>query len=206
MASEEFVPTPAYLWFDTEFTDLDPNKARLLQVALLITDRNLNRLTPAEKDINLYIRLDPSAKVSSWVEENLPDLLARCRSDEAVELEEADRRLAELVDGVIGPIDEAITKRPVLAGNAVYVDRNMARMFLPRFVNRLHYRVLDVSALKIVWNDWMLGETFDKEKPEHIRGNLPDSVMLPAGSVHDAYYDIHASLAELNAYRKRFLE
>ena len=45
MTAQEDAGTPAYLWFDSEFTSLDPDQGRLLQVALLVTDSALNRLT-----------------------------------------------------------------------------------------------------------------------------------------------------------------
>jgi len=198
-------PTPAYLWFDTEFTSLDPNQARLLQVALLITDIDLNRLTSPEEDLNLCITLEPGAKVSGWVEENLPELLAQCRSDAAVTVDEADRQLAALVDKAIGPSAKDIADRPVLAGNAVHMDLLMARMFLPEFERRLHYRLLDVSTLKLLWNDRHPGQAFDKDTPATVAEHLPDGIALPSGAAHDAYYDIHASLAEMNYYRTRLL-
>lgn len=199
-------PAPAYLWFDTEFTSLDPGQARLLQVAMLITDTNLRRLTPPAADINLCIALDPEAPVSDWVRQNLGSLLARCRSDAAVAPAEADRRLAALVDRAVGaPPAADITARPVLAGNAVHMDLLMARLFLPAFEKRLHYRLLDVSTLKLLWNNRPPARTFDKDSAAVIAAHLPEGVDSPSGEAHDAYYDIHASLAEMNFYRTRLL-
>lgn len=198
-------PTPAYLWFDTEFTSLEPQHARLLQVALLVTDINLNRLTAPTDDVNLCIALEPETQVSGWVEENLGDLLSQCRSDTAVSLNEADALLAVLVDKAVGPAAKDIADRPVLAGNAVHMDLLMARTFLPQFEKRLHYRLLDVSTLKILWNDRHPEAPFDKDTPSIVADHLPPTITLPAGTAHDAYYDIHASLAEMNYYRTRLL-
>ncbi|NQU41090.1 MAG: hypothetical protein HQ523_14155 [Lentisphaerae bacterium] len=198
-------PTPAYLWFDTEFTSLEPEHARLLQVSLLVTDIHLNRLTPVEDDVNLCITLEPEAKLSGWVKENLVDLLARCRSEEAVSVAEADRRLAALVDQAVGPTAASIADRPVLAGNAIHMDLMMARLFLPQFEKRLHYRLLDVSTLKILWNDRHPGQPFPKDAPTVMSEYLPAMIAPPIGAAHDAYYDIHASLAELNYYNTRLL-
>ena len=198
-------PTPAYLWFDTEFTSLEPGQGRLLQVALLVTDIHLNRLTPPEDDLNLCIALPPDTGVSDWVEENLAALLVTCRSEAAIPLAEADHRLAALVDQAIGAPARGITERPVLAGNAIHMDLIMVRQFLPEFEKRLHYRLLDVSTLKILWNDGHPGHPFDKDIPGMITDHLPPEVAPPAGGAHDAYYDIHASLAEMNFYRSRLL-
>jgi oligoribonuclease len=200
-----WTPTPAYLWFDTEFTSLEASQARLLQVALLVTDIHLNRLTPPEDDLNICIALEPDAPVSGWVEENLADLLLQCRSEAAIPVADADRQLAAQVDKAIGPAAKDIADRPVLAGNAVHMDLLMARLFLPEFEKRLHYRLLDVSTLKILWNDTHPDQPFDKDAPGVVAANLPPDVAPPAGEAHDAYYDIHASLAEMNYYRTRLL-
>ena len=203
MKTEEKTITSAYLWFDSEFTGLDLEHASLLQVALLATDTALNRLAPSTRDVNLYIRLEPDVPVSAWVEKNLAGLLGHCRSGQAVTVEEADQRLSALVDEAVGPVANDIKLRPVLAGNTVHMDMSLARKFLPRFASRLHYRLLDVSTLKVLWNDWSRGPVFDKSQPELVRQYIPANVGLPAAVEHDAYYDIHASLAELNYYRNQ---
>ena len=94
-----------------------------------------------------------------------------------------------------------IKRRPVLAGNTVYMDMALIRRFLPGFARRLHYRLLDVSTMKILWNDWFTGPVFDKEDAGLVERYLPKSIAPLAARTHDAYYDIHASLAELNYYR-----
>jgi len=203
MNSEPPILSPAYLWFDTEFTGLDTSQARLLQVALLITDTKLNRLMPPSEDLSLCIRLEPDVVVSEWVEKNLAGLLARCRSSEAVSVEEADRRLSALVDRTAGPPAKDIRRRPVLAGNTVHMDLGLVRQYLPAFARRLHYRLLDVSALKVIWNDSVPGQEFEKDNSDTVRRHLPETLELPAADKHDAYYDIHASLAELNYYREK---
>ncbi|MCF7847345.1 MAG: 3'-5' exonuclease, partial [Kiritimatiellales bacterium] len=65
----------AYVWFDAEFTSLELDQARLLQVAAILTDTDLRRITAPEEDINLFIRLDENEPVSPWVAENLPELV-----------------------------------------------------------------------------------------------------------------------------------
>jgi oligoribonuclease len=193
-----------YVWFDTEYTDLDLDTARLLQVAAIITDRSLKRVLPQADDVKLTIRLPGDALLSPWVEQNLPDLVRACRSAEAVDVEEADIRLARFVDAVAGLPAEKENQRPVLAGNSVHEDWCLARRFLPRFTGRLHYRHLDVTALKLEWERLHPDEKFEKENPETILQYFPEAVLPGSGRRHDAYYDVHASIAELAFYR-RFL-
>ncbi len=194
-----------YLWFDTEFSSLDLKQARPLQAALMITDTRLHRVRPPEEDVRVVIRLPKGARVSPWVRRHLSDLLQRCRSDEAVSMEEADRRLAALVDRVAGPPPRKESRRPVLAGNSVHVDWRIAERFFPLLAARINYRQLDVTALKLQW--WARrnrddSDEFDKDNTTHIRRFFPEAV-LGEEVRHDAYYDIQASVAELAFYRRR---
>ncbi len=69
----------AYVWFDTEFTSLELDEAQLLQVAVMLTDKNLKRITPPEEDLCFHIRLSDTVPLSPWVEKNLPELVKKCR-------------------------------------------------------------------------------------------------------------------------------
>ena len=195
----------AYLWFDTEYTGLDLENAALLQVALVITDANLKRLARSEDDVNLLVRLPAGRKVSPWIEENMPDMLAACRSERATEVAAVDQRLHDAVKkAVTVPLGDD-KKRPILAGNSIHADWYLARKFLPKFMSLVHYRHLDVTALKLQWQDYFNrgGEEFEKEKVALIREYFPESSIADDGKRHDAYYDVHASIAELNFYRQR---
>ena len=191
--------TAAYAWFDAEFTSLELERARLLQVALVLTDSQLRRITPPEEDVNLFIRLEPEEAVSPWVQENLPDLVEKCRSTDAVSLETADARLADLLDRWVKNPEKEMAGRPVLAGNSIHNDWFFVRRFLPAFSSRLHYRLLDVSALKIQWNDLQGEAAFDKESLETLNQFWPGG--FSALQAHDALFDAKASIAELAFYR-----
>lgn len=195
-----------YVWFDTEYSDLELEKARLLQVAGLITDTSLRRVVPPEYDIVLPIRLAAGEKLSPWVEDNIPDLVRACRSGLAVDIAEADNRLAAYVDALVGPPAEREDQRPVLAGNSIHADWWLIRRFLPRFLGRLHYRHLDVTAFKLEWKRLYSDKEFAKEDQEIIRGYFPEAVLPVSGTRHDAYYDLQASIAEMAFYRSHLLK
>lgn len=190
----------AYIWFDAEFTSLELDQARLLQVAVIITDNDLNRLHPPEADLNLCIRLESGEEVSPWVAEHLPKLVEQCRSGEAVSIGEADRQIAALLDQYCGTPFDKIAERPVLAGNSVHNDWFLMRKYLPEFGCRLHYRLLDVSTLKIQWQDWVEQSPFDKESIDQLNQYFPGGGIDKANA-HDALFDIKASIAELSFYR-----
>jgi len=192
----------AYIWFDAEFTSLELDQARLLQVAVIITDTDLKRIAPPEADLNLCIRLEEGEGVSPWVAENLPALVEKCRTADAVSIEEADRQIAALLDQFCGTPCNEMADRPVLAGNSVHNDWFLMRRFLPLFGSRLHYRLLDVSTLKIQWMDWIGKEPFDKESVEQLNQYFPGGGISSANA-HDALFDIKASIAELAFYQSK---
>ncbi len=190
----------AYVWFDTEFTSLELDEAQLLQVAVMLTDKDLKRITPPEEDLNFYIRLSDTVPLSAWVEKNLPDLIKKCRSQAALTLAEVDEKLTAFVDRWCGTPTKTIQKRPLMAGNSVHTDWVLARKFLPVFTSRLHYRLLDVSALKIQWFDLTEGAEFSKDDLKTVKKYFPEADLRRLRQ-HDAYYDIVASAAELAYYR-----
>lgn len=192
------------VWFDTEYSDLNLDRACLLQAAMVVTDGDLRRVRPAEDDVRLTIRLPRGARLSPWVRENLGLLIARCRSAEAVTVAEADRRLAAALEAAVGPIPDDVSRRPVLAGNSVHADWWLVRKFLPRFHGLLHYRQMDVTALKLEWLRRNPSFDFEKESGPVVRRYFPGA-LIGADARHDAYYDAQASVAELAFYRKHLL-
>ena len=192
-----------YCWFDLEFTDLDPAKAHILQVAMLITDVHLQPVLPDDAGLNLIVRLDDQAIVSGWVQENLADLLGQCRQDDAISPDSVQALLLAYLSKAGGTGIEEIKERPVLAGNSVHADWRLACMHYPDLITQLTYRLLDVSTLKQQWTGWWQQPEFDKEDAGLVERNLPFPATHLAGKPHDAYYDILASIAELHYYRRQ---
>ncbi len=191
-----------YVWFDTEYSSLDLESAVLLQAAALITDTSLMRVLPPEHDVRMVIQLPKGIRLSSWVRQNLRGLLRQCRSSEAMSIGDADDRLRGYVDmAAVTPVEKE-GLRPVLAGNSVHADWLLARRFLPHFVERLHYRQLDVTAFKLEWLRHNAHPEFKKENPDMVREYFPQALLSVSDGRHDAYYDVQASVAELAFYRR----
>ena len=91
----------------------------------------------------------------------------------------------------------------MLAGNSIHCDWLLIRRFLPELAKRLHYRHLDVTALKLLWRDRFAGPEFDKDDAGQVRAAFPDSEEPFDSRRHDAYYDVRASIAELSFYLGR---
>lgn len=196
----------AYVWFDTEYSSLELEKAALLQVAMRITDADLQPIDPLRRDTNVFVRLPDGVEVSPWIRENMPDIVERCRSSEAIDVAELDAQLAATVDRVVVVPGGEYKRRPILAGNSIHADWYLATKYLPKFLGKLHYRHLDVTALKIQLQDTATGDEFDKDRAEVVAKYCPEPRIDPAAKRHDAYYDVQASIAELQYYRERLLK
>jgi len=193
------------VWFDTEYTSLDLARARLAQVAMVVTDFAGRRVAPPELDCVTPVRLGPRAPVSEFLARECPALVAACRAPGAPSAAAVDRLLAARLAAILGPPAARMADRPILAGNSIHHDWWLARRDLPNFLARLHYRHLDVSTLKILWLNAGRGPEFQKEDPALVQQYLP-GWQLPAGTGrHDAFYDVCCSIAELNYYRRHLL-
>jgi oligoribonuclease (3'-5' exoribonuclease) len=212
MAPSESAPRH-YCWFDTEFTSLDLDAARLLQVSLMVTDTALRPIVPADpagipaehlerNGLNVYLRPPDGWEPEEFHRTEMAGVLERCGASR-LGAEDADALLARYLDAAIGPTASDVRGRPLMAGNSVHNDWFLARRDLPAFAARLHYRLLDVSALKSEW--LVLGggsSLLDKDDREAMAAAFPPAD-LGLGSAHDAYYDAQASCAELAWYRAR---
>lgn len=192
---------PGYLWLDAEFSSLELEEAEILQIALMATDAELNRLTPPEKDVVLFIKRRDDRGVSPWVKEHIPHIVKGCLGPDAVAPGDAEVRLCRYIDQVMGPIKREPGDRPLIAGNSVHNDWFLLRRLFPGVLHRAHYRLLDVSTLKTQWLDWWGMPAPAKEDPAFIKRYFPSANLREGMAEHDAYYDIQASVAELAYYR-----
>ena len=190
------------IWFDTEYTSLELEQARLAQVAMIVTDFEGRRVAPPELDFVTPVRLSARAPVSDFLARECPALVARCRAAGTPNVAAVDELLAARLEQILGPASARMADRPLLAGNSIHHDWWLARRYLPRFLARLHYRQLDVSTMKILWLNAGVGPEFKKEDPAQVLRYLPGWSLPAQASRHDALYDVLCSIAELNYYRQ----
>lgn len=170
------------LWMDLEMTGLDPVKDRILEVGVVVTDWDFNEVATYEAAIKVGPRLveqrmfkGPSAEFYDRFPENRAALIAQNH--------EKGRSARTIENELLSFLDEHFEKSlPVLlAGNSIHIDRKFIDNEWARFSERLHYRMLDVSAWKVVF-EGKFGKKF--AKPE----------------VHRALEDIRGSIMELKYY------
>jgi oligoribonuclease len=176
MIDKHAIPTKL-LWVDLEMTGLDPQHDVILEVAAEITDFNFKTLASYEARVQ-----HPKELVVARMQKNvwwkdfpaLRDDFVR-KLDDGRPLHQVERDLIELVEAHFG------TESAVLAGNSIWNDRNFMKYWWPELDLKLHYRMLDVSSLK-VFMQGKYGVEFEKKE------------------IHRAFDDIQASIAELQYY------
>ncbi|MFF1879154.1 oligoribonuclease [Leifsonia sp. NPDC058230] len=169
------------VWIDCEMTGLDLEVDELVEIAVVITDFELNVLDPG---LSIVIKPDESAL------ENMGDFVRDMHTTSGLieeipngkSLGEAEYEVLEYV------LKFAPTARSApLAGNTIGTDRMFIAKFMPRLDNHLHYRSVDVSSIKELSRRWFPRVYFNA--PEKHGG-------------HRALADILESIRELEYYRR----
>jgi oligoribonuclease len=171
------------VWVDMEMSGLNPDSDRVLEVAVVVTDAQLELI--AEGPV-LAVRQDERvlAAMDAWNTATH----ARSGLTERVRASTLDEAAAEVVvlDFLRRYVPEG--KSP-MCGNSICQDRRFMARWMPRLEAYFHYRNLDVSTLKELARRW---------KPEAYRG-------FEKKSRHEALADIYDSIAELKHYRAQLL-
>ena len=174
--------SPNLIWVDCEMTGLDLNKDALVEIAVLVTDSQLNVLG---EGVDLVIKAteEQLAGMSDFVREmhTASGLITEIAN--GVNLENAEARILEYLNKYA----PGAGKSP-LAGNSVYVDRGFIARDLPAVNGYLHYRTIDVSSIKELARRWYPKVYFNAPKKT---GN------------HRALGDIRDSIDELDYYRSQ---
>ena len=171
---------PNIIWVDCEMTGLDIQNDALVEIAVLVTDAQLNVLGTG---FDLVIKCD-SEKLS-----NMQQVVIDMHTNSGLIKEIPNGvSLSEADDAIIAYLKKyapAEGKSP-LAGNSVYVDRAFIARDLPLLNKYLHYRTIDVSTIKELARRWHPKTYFSAPAKD---GN------------HRALGDIRDSIAELDYYR-----
>ena len=168
------------IWIDMEMTGLTPDSDRILEVALLVTDAQLNVV--AEGPVLVVHQPDEVlAAMDSWNTgvHGKSGLVAKTKASRLDEAAVQARMLEYLAPHVPAGASP-------MCGNSICQDRRFLARWMPRLEAHFHYRNLDVSTLKELVKRW---------KPEVAKG-------LKKEGKHEALADILDSIEELKYYRR----
>ena len=170
------------IWVDMEMTGLIPEEHRVIEIATVITDSDLNELAEGPV-IAIHQPEEALAIMDEWNTQhhNASGLVERVRAsrvDEDQAVEETLAFLSEWVPAGASP----------MCGNSICQDRRFMVRHMPALADFFHYRNLDVSSIKILAQRW--------------RKDLPG---LQKTTAHLALADIRESIEELKYYREHFL-
>ncbi|MFD4405495.1 oligoribonuclease [Nocardia sp. NPDC058499] len=170
------------VWMDCEMTGLDLVNDKLIEVAALVTDSELNVLGDG---VDIVIHADDAALAA------MPQVVAdmHARSGLTEEVRKSSVTLAEAEQQVLDYIKQYAPTAGVvpLAGNSIATDRGFLARDMPLLDQHLHYRMIDVSSIKELCRRWYPRIYFGQ--PEK-------------GLTHRALADIRESLRELEYYRR----
>lgn len=171
------------IWLDMEMTGLSPEYNVILEVAVVITDSQLNVLAESPS----YAIIQPKTELDKMDKWNVgthtrSGLLTRIATD-GVELAFAEKEIIKLIKKYV---NKGLSP---LCGNTIHQDRKFIVRYMPLLEEYLHYRNIDVSTIKELTRRWYpkIAEGFKKHNK------------------HEALADIHESIEELKYYRKNIM-
>jgi len=176
------MPSADYLiWIDLEMTGLKPDSDSIIEIATVVTDKELTVLADGPV-IAIHQPEEVLARMDDWNQRQhgSSGLLARVRASR-VTVAEAEQRTLEFLTPLV------TAGSSPMCGNSICQDRRFLARCMPELERFFHYRNLDVSTLKELARRWApaVADTFAKQ------------------GTHLAHADIHESIRELRHYRAR---
>ncbi len=172
------------IWIDLEMTGLDPDKDLIIEIATVVTDKNLNVL--AEGPVFAIHQTDAAlAAMDDWNQKHhgQSGLIDRVKNSNISDAD-AEIRTIEFLQQWLTPGSSP------MCGNSICQDRRFLYRYMPKLEAFFHYRNLDVSTVKELAGRWA---------PEIMDG-------FKKKSAHQALDDILESIEELRYYREHFFK
>ncbi|QJC28591.1 oligoribonuclease [Enterobacteriaceae endosymbiont of Plateumaris consimilis] len=172
------------IWIDLEMTGLNPNLNRIIEIAIIITDNNLNILIegPIIAIHQLKQELD---KMDSWnMNTHTKTGLINKVNKSIFNEKKAEKHILNFLKLWVYP------QKSPMCGNSICQDRRFIYNYMPNLEKYFHYRNIDVSTIKELIKIW--------KKNTIIKFNKKNT--------HSAIQDIYQSLEELKFYRKNFFK
>lgn len=167
------------VWLDLEMTGLDVEKCKIIEIAAIITDKDLNIVAEAEP-IAIYQPDEVLDAMDEWcTSTHAKTGLTQRVKDSGVTIANAEASIMAFIEQYV-PYQSS-----PLCGNSIWQDRRFLGKYMPKIDDYCHYRVLDVTSIKLLNEYWGNNESFHKK------------------NTHKALDDIQESIAELKFYKDK---
>ncbi|MGQ4003005.1 oligoribonuclease [Francisellaceae bacterium CB300] len=167
------------VWVDLEMTGLDVEECHIIEIAAIITDKNLNIIAEAEP-IAIHQSNEVMANMNEWcIKTHAETGLTKRVKESKISLEQAQLMILDFITQYV-PYQSS-----PLCGNSIWQDRRFLGKYMPKIDDYCHYRVLDVTSIKLLNDYWGGKESYHKQ------------------NTHKALDDIRESIAELKFYKEK---
>jgi oligoribonuclease len=172
------------IWIDLEMTGLNPGQDRIIEIATVVTDAQLN-IVAEGPDYAIYQSDAILSLMDDWnvKQHTNSGLIDRVKASHVTE-EQAQAETIEFLMNHVPP------QKSPMCGNSICQDRRFLYQWMPKLEQYFHYRNLDVSSIKILAQHWA---------PSLYKG-------MKKKSQHLARLDIEDSIDELRYYREHFFK
>ncbi|HBR70549.1 TPA: oligoribonuclease [Candidatus Dependentiae bacterium] len=174
---------PRLVWIDLEMSGLNVQRDKILEIACVITDSDLN-IVAMKEPIVVGQNQGLIEEMDQWniLHHTQSGLIDELRKSSCT-IEEAEREILLFVKEYCEP------EKSPLCGNSVWMDRFFLQTYMPLLEQYLYYRIIDVSTVKQLVNFWY---------------GMPDKELYKKRNAHRALDDIKESIEELKFYRDNF--
>lgn len=171
------------VWLDLEMTGLNPQEHKILEIAVLITDSELNIIAQMPS-LAIFQPQEELDKMDAWNKSHHGEsgLIERVKNSDISE-REAEIRVLEFMYPFVEP------KKSPLCGNSISQDRRFLDLYMPELNNFFHYRNIDISSIKELATRW-----------------YPELEAFHKKNTHTALLDIQESVLELRYYRENLFK
>ena len=166
------------VWLDLEMTGLEVDECEIIEIAVIITNKNLDLI--AESDpIAIYQTDETLAKMDEWCTNTHASTgLTQRVKDSKIDVAEAEQMMLDFIKTYVP------NQSSPLCGNSIWQDRRFLSKYMKSLDDYCHYRVIDVTSVKLLNDYWGDAKNFHKK------------------NTHKALDDIRESIAELKFYKE----